>query len=450
MFTHDYIEIFNRGSGAVSLDGLSLQYANAWHRQLRRQLGTAHRAPRRLDRRGPRSLPRAARPATSRRNRSGRPGRLHRRRHAREHVRYVRQGRARQHDDTARLQRRHAVCSADALARSSTSSAGTAPTSSRARGRAADVEHDSGLPRRRRLHRHRRQRRGLHGGGPGSPEPAYAGPRLRSAPDDADRRGSASPRRAGERLDALTVAVTPGANPRAAAIAVTCDLTRSAAPRRRASSTTGRTATRPPATVILRTRATIPRRPRWREVAPCTVADAEARSGRRRDRARVSRAAGRGDPRHPGRGAHLAVRGQIVSTYGIVTAQALRTATGCRTRTPTRATRRPRASSSSPLGAARERRRRGARQRARAGVPAGRRVEREPDHDRARRRRRSTVVSRGNPLPAADGRRHRRAHPAEQVIEDDATRRRRDERRLRPGRATGSTSGRASRGCASS
>ncbi len=28
-YTHDYIEIFNRGTGSVSLDGMSLQYASA-------------------------------------------------------------------------------------------------------------------------------------------------------------------------------------------------------------------------------------------------------------------------------------------------------------------------------------------------------------------------------------------------------------------------------------
>ena len=28
-YTHDYIEIFNRGTSAVSLDGMSLQYASA-------------------------------------------------------------------------------------------------------------------------------------------------------------------------------------------------------------------------------------------------------------------------------------------------------------------------------------------------------------------------------------------------------------------------------------
>ena len=48
----------------------------------------------------------------------------------------------------------------------------------------------------------------------------------------------------------------------------------------------------------------------------------------------------------------------------------------------------------------RDRRRLGARHRSRAGVPARRRLQREPDHHRAGLARRSSVLSTGNPLPA--------------------------------------------------
>ena len=90
------------------------------------------------------------------------------------------------------------------------------------------------------------------------------------------------------------------------------------------------------------------------------------------------------------------------------------------------------------------------RQRHRAGVPARRRDDREPDDDRARARRRVTVLVHREPAAGADGDRRPAAGSRRPGDRGRRDRQRRDQRRVRPATRTASTSTRASRACASS
>ena len=146
----------------------------------------------------------------------------------------------------------------------------------------------------------------------------------------------------------LTVAVTPGANPASTGLAVACDLTAIGGSATQTFFDNGTNGDVTAGDGTFSYAATVDRR----DDAGEQVA-ALHRLGRRgslelgHDRA-GGRGAARGDPRHPGRGAHLAARRADRLDAPASSPREPATASGSRTRRRTRTTRPPRASSSSP------------------------------------------------------------------------------------------------------
>ena len=223
--THDFIELFNRGTTPVVLDGMSRPVRERHrHGGARRQLWPAHRTVRDAP---ARQVP--AHPRVLGRQRRGSARDRHHRRDADRDGRGGRQGRARDRNDIVGLQRRLDSVLGQQLGASSTSSATEAQTSSRA----LPPRPPSVPPRRRpgpeaaaRIPT-MRTRPTSAALSPPAPRNSATAAFVCGAPQPTDPTGVGAATPASVPAGAstlLTVAVTPGANPPSTGISVTGDL----------------------------------------------------------------------------------------------------------------------------------------------------------------------------------------------------------------------------------